>query len=134
MKSNFETVPTIFTRLKGKNGRIREYRALISPSSEYCIIPQVDAHYLGSNRLMKNIVNATIYERNNLALTCSGYVNALLTVIDKVEIGSISIDNVEFVEYDLPQETCFDIILGQNAFRHNRITIDYKVREIIIEG
>lgn len=136
MKHHFESFPTIFTKLKGQNGRMREYRAFVNPSTEYCVIPQVDAYYLNYTASPPNITTKEIANPDSVKMlvTYSGYINAALTTIKEVVIGSASFKDVEFLAYDLPQETQFDVVLGRSLFEHARIEIDYKLKILTIES
>jgi hypothetical protein len=129
MKSRFDNFPTVFTKLRGNNGKLREYCALVSPSAEFCVIPQADAHYLGCT------VNfPTKPDGSKMSTTYSGYINAPLVVIDEVRLGNLSFENVDFIAHDLPQETRFDLILGRSVFRKATVEIDYQSKTLEIEA
>lgn len=129
MERKFETYPTVFARLKGSNGKLREYYALVSPSAEFCVIPQADAYYLGCTMHLP-----AAPEGSKALASHSGYVNAFLVVIEEVRLGNLSFENVEFIAHDLPQETRFDVILGRSVFRKSKVEIDYKSKTLRVEA
>jgi hypothetical protein len=117
-------LPTIFARLKGRNDTVREYQALISPASEYCLIPKVDAYRLGYPEAARDdIVN----EPPNLfrGVTYDGFWEGMLISMKEVSIGDFAVPNVDFIAYDLPQASAFDVILGRSLLASSRMQIDY---------
>jgi hypothetical protein len=128
METRFNNFPAIFTKLKGDNGKLREYCALISTSIEYSIIPQPDAYHLGYTTGFP-----ARSEGSRMMATCSGYVNAPTIVVKEVQVGKLSCENVEFVVHDLPQETHFDVVLGRTILQDMKLEIDYKSHTLKIE-
>jgi predicted aspartyl protease len=136
LAQNFEKSPTLFVRLKGRNGRTVECRALIDPAAELCVIPKVDAYSLGYTEAFQDTTTDYITRPPNLITltTCSGYVNAPKFSMIEVSLGSNSYRDVDFLAYDLPQESCLDVLLGRSLLDRTKLKIDYGSRSFIIEG
>ena len=125
--------PRFSARVKGRNGKVREYSALVVPTSEFCILPTVDAYSLGYPEVISN--NSRIPPKNSMVLaTYSGYTRGLPIRIPQVDIGSISSKDVEFLVIDLPQVIGFDMVLGQSLLRCMRVEMDFSSRTLKIEG
>ena len=129
MKIRFNNFPTVFTKLRGNKGKQREYCALVSPSAEFCVIPQADAYYLGCTMEFP-----ARPESSKMLTTYSGYINAAVFVMREVRLGNLTFENVEFIAHDLPQETRFDVVLGRTLFEKATVEIDYKSKTLKIEA
>ena len=71
----FGKFPTIFVRLKGRNGAAREFNALIDLGAEYCIIPKVDAYALGYAEVVED--RSEVVDQDTLTFAShDGYGNA----------------------------------------------------------
>jgi len=131
MRIPFQRFPTVFVRLTGRNGCLREYRALVSPATEYCILPKVDAYRLGYPEAARD---EPVTEPPNLfrGVTFNGYWEGMLISVKEVAIGGVSRTNVDFIAFDLPQVATFDVILGRSFLNPSRLAIDYAGNEIRI--
>jgi predicted aspartyl protease len=107
--------PTIFVRLRGRNGATREYRALIDTTTDFCILPKVDAYRLGYPEAAHDDLVTTPSNLVRLA-SSTGYAEGMMIILEQVEIGELSINAVPFLGLDLPQATGFDVVLGRNLF------------------
>ena len=129
----FSRLPTVFVRITGKGGVVREYFALVSPGSDYSIIPKVDAYRLGHPEAARdeqfttppNLVTGVSY---------AGYWEAMRIVLEEVEVGGQKVQNVQFVAYDIPQQAAFDVVLGQSLLRSLNLQIDYTKSVIRLGG
>ena len=116
--------PTIFARLRGRNGAVREYRALLSTASDYSVIPKVDAYRLGYPEAARD---DPITEPPNLfrGVTYDGFWEGMLITIKEVTIGATSVSDADFIALDLPQASGFDVILGRSVLAASGVLIDY---------
>lgn len=128
----FGKFPAVFVRVKGRNGKVREFRALVAVSAEYCIIPKVDAYALG----YQEAANDDPVSPSNNTLTFAsygGYGNMALITVNQVDLGPMSFKNVDFVAFDLPAPTGFDVVLGRSLLQHTRLHIDFSSGLLQIE-
>lgn len=131
MRIPFQRFPTVFVRLRGRNGCVREYRALVSPATEYCVLPKVDAYRLGYPEAARD---EPVTEPPNLfrGVTFNGYWEGMLISVKEVAVGAVSRANVDFIAFDLPQVAAFDVILGRSFLSSSSAAIDYAASEIRI--
>lgn len=120
----FRRFPTLFARLMGRNGAVREYNALLSPASDYSIIPMVDAFRLGYSEAARS---EPVTEPQNLfrGVTFPGFWEGTLITVKEVSAGGASLPNVDFIAYDIPQVSGFDVVLGRSFLAPSRLRIDY---------
>jgi hypothetical protein len=110
---------------------VREYRALVSPASEYSIVPKVDAFRLGYPEAARS---DPITQPINLlrGVTFTGIWEGPLISMMEVTVGSTSAPNVDFIAYDIPQVAGFDVILGKSFLAPSKMAIDYEVKAVRI--
>ncbi|MDG6963937.1 MAG: hypothetical protein JRN27_00955 [Nitrososphaerota archaeon] len=119
--------PSLFVRVKGSNSRIREYRALVDPAYEYCIVPKGDAYVFGHPEVA--FQHETVGPPNARTLmTAGGFSKTVVFEVEAVEIGGLSFEKVEFAAIDLPQEVGFEAVIGQSLLKHAVINLDWKKR------
>lgn len=120
----FGRQPVLFARLKGKGGKVREYLALVSTACEYSILPKVDAYHLGHPEAARDDI---ITQPPNLltGVTYNGYWEGMLVVLEEVEVTGHSVKNVQFVAFDVPQVSAFDVVLGNNLLQALKAQVDY---------
>jgi predicted aspartyl protease len=119
-------------RLKGRNGSVREFNALVDVGAEYCVIPKVDAYSLGYQEAAND--DPITPADNTLTFTSyDGYGKVALIEMAKVDLGSMSFRNVDFVAFDLPQVTGFDVVLGRSLLQFMKLEFDYSVGRLRIE-
>jgi predicted aspartyl protease len=120
-------------RLKGRNGSVREYCALVDQTSDYCVIPRVDAYRLGYPEASHDDLVTT---PANLVMvsTATGYAQGMMIVMQLVEIGGIKVESLPFLGVDLPQVMGYDVVVGRNFFEktESRLEIDFLARKIKI--
>lgn len=131
-------LPTIFARLRGRNGTVREYRALLSPASDYSLVPKVDAYRMGYPEAARD---DPITQPMNLfrGVTYTGFWEGMLITMKEVAIGTLSVADVDFIAYDLPQASGFDVVLGRSFLALSGIQVDYssgtvKVQPKVVSG
>jgi hypothetical protein len=131
MRIPFQRFPTVFARLRGRNGSVREYKSLVSPATEYSILPKVDAYRLGYPEAARD---DPVTEPPNLfrGVTYDGYWEGMLISLKEVAIGGMSKSDVDFIAFDLPQIAGFDVILGKSFLAASGLTIDYATSEVKI--
>lgn len=120
----FSKFPSLFGRLTGQNGAVREYLALVDAGNEYCILPKVDAYALGYPEVARTGTSARALNATTF-VTHTGYDKAPLIKMVQVDVGRHSIRDVEFLAYDLPQVCGFDVVLGRSLLRFLSLEIDY---------
>ena len=128
----FGKFPTIFVRLRGRRGSVREFNALIDTGSEYCIIPKVDAYELG----YPEAANDDPRSRANNTLTLAshdGYCNGALIKMAQVEVGTMSFKDIDFVAFDIPRVTGFDVVLGRSLLQFMKLEFDYSIPQLRME-
>lgn len=121
---SIQRLPTLFARLQGRNDAVREYMALISPAADYSIIPKVDAYRLGYPEAARDEM---VTEPPNLfrGVTYDGFWEGTLISMKEVAIGKLTVANVDFIAYDLPQVSGFDVVLGRSLLASSGIQVDY---------
>jgi predicted aspartyl protease len=132
INETFQKFPSVFARLKGRNGCIREYRALIGPLVDYCVIPKADAYRLGYPEAARDDFVTTPPNLVTM-VTTNGYVEGMMINLQEVAVGPISFSGVDFIAFDIPQVCGYDVILGQSLLQHLKVEIDYSARKIRIE-
>lgn len=120
----FGKFPSLFGRLKGQNGAVREYLALVDAASEYCILPKVDAFALGYPDVARpdtvvRAPNTTTFATHN------GYGRAPLIRMTEVDLGELTFKDVEFLAFDLPQVCGFDVVFGRSLLKFLTFEIDF---------
>lgn len=135
---SLQRLPTVFARLRGRNGAVREYRALLSPASDYSLIPKVDAYRLGYPEAARS---DPVTEPINLfrGVTYNGFWEGMLITMKEVAIGTLSVADVDFIAFDLPQASGFDVLLGRSLLAGSGIQVDYsagtvKIRPKVVSG
>lgn len=120
----FRRFPTLFARLKGRNGAVREFSALLSPASDYSLVPLVDAFRLGYPEAARG---GPVTEPQNLfrGVTFTGFWEGTLITMREVSAGGVTLPNVDFIAYDVPQVSGFDVVLGRSFLAPSGFRIDY---------
>ena len=114
--------------MRGRNGAVREYRALVNITSDYCILPRVDAYRLGYPEAAHD---DPVTRPANLVMLASstGYSEGMMIQIKQVEIGDIKVNDVPFLGFDLPQVTGYDVVLGRNLFLKGGLNTEFNLSE-----
>jgi len=116
--------PTVFARVTGRNGVVREYNALVNPASELCVIPTVDAYQLGYPEVAPSDSRIPLPNTRTFA-SYTGYGRGTAIKMTRVDLGAISFMDVDFVAYDIMQTLGFDLVLGRNLLRETRFGQDF---------
>lgn len=111
---------------------VRECSALIDPSSEYCVLPKVDAYAMGYPEAAND---DPVSPANNTMMYTSfeGYGQSALIRVAEVSLGEMKFRDVEFLAFDLPQNARFDVVLGMSLLKSTRLAIDYPNGRLRIE-
>jgi len=128
----FGRFPTIFVRLRGRNGGVREFNALIDFGAEYCVLPKVDAFALGYPEAGNDDPRSQDSNRVTLA-SHDGYNSAALIKMTQVELGHMSFENVDFLAFDIPQATGLDVVLGRSLLQFLKLEFDFSVSQLGME-
>ena len=132
VERKFQKSPTVFCRLTGRNSAVREYRALIVPTAEFCVIPKVDAYRLGYHEAAGADARVPIPNTITFA-SYMGYGRGTVIKIVRVDIGSMSEGDVEFLAFDPLQTTGFDMILGRSFLRFMHLDLDFASGSLRLE-
>lgn len=126
----------MFVTLKGRADATREYLALLSTTAEFCVIPRVDAYMLGYVEAISDTLTEMITRPDYLTtfVTLNTFVDAPLITMNEVSIGGLAVKNIEFIAFDMPQETKVDVMLGRNFLERVKAKIDYCNKIIELEG
>jgi predicted aspartyl protease len=109
-----------------------EYKALIDPGSDYCVLPRVDAFRLGYAEAAEDLRTV----RPDIVTTFAahdGYGQAISLSMTRVDVGRYSFEGIEFLAFDLPQVTGFDVVLGNSLLKFLKLRIDYPAKLIEVE-
>jgi hypothetical protein len=118
--------------LKGQNGSVREFRGLLSFSSDYCIVTKPDAYALGYTETAH--VGYIVRPPNLLTLAApGGFVTGPLIRMAEATMGPVTVEDVEFVAFDLPQVSGVDVILGLSLLRFLKVQVDFLSKRLTIE-
>ncbi len=122
----------MFVRLKGKNGYIIEYRAVLNPVSDYSVLPKVDAYKLGYTEagyteFLTRPPNLVSFATGN------GLFEGPLIKILEASVGPISLQRVDFIAFDMNQQTGCDVVLGKSFLQSLRLSIDYRNKKFSLE-
>lgn len=113
--------------MKGPDSKVREYRALVDPVYEYCILPKGDAYFFGHPEVA--FQHMTVGPPNGRTLlTGGGFNRTVVFEVGSVEIGGLSFERVEFAAVDLPQEVGFEAVIGQSLLKRASVTLDWEHR------
>lgn len=122
----------MFVRLKGRATCVREFNALLDPGVEYCLVSKVDAYALGYPEAAND--DPITPADNTITFTSyGGYGKAALITMKQVELAAMSFKNVDFLAYDIPQVTGFDVVLGQSFLQNLKLQFDYSAGQLRIE-
>lgn len=141
MDTNYSTrCPTVFVRLTGRNGYVREYKAMVNSATDYCFLPRVDAYRLGYPEASHDDPVTTPANLVRLA-TSNGYIDGMMIFVEQVQIGDLKIAKVPFLAFDIPQVTGYDVVLGRTFFNKGllRMELDFtsanlKLGTVLAEG
>lgn len=106
---------------------------MIDPLSDYCVIPKPDAFWLGYPEAAQDDPISMPPNLYTVA-TNDGYSQAMLIKIEEVSLGESTLNNVDFLAFDLQQVTGFDVVIGHNFLSRLSATveIDYDKKEMKI--
>lgn len=115
--------PAIYVRLKGRRGAVREFKALVDITAEYCVLPRVDAYWLGYPEAAHDDPVTTPGNLVRLA-TINGYTDGMMIFLEETILGDISVEKVPFLALDMPQVMGFDVILGRTFFLKGALDVE----------
>lgn len=127
-----ENFPAVFARLTGRNGVVREYKALVAPAAWFCVIPTVDAYQLGYSEVVPSDSRIPLPNTKTFA-SYTGYGRGTEIKMAQVDIGGLSFKDVEFLAYDLMQAIGLDVVLGRNLFRDLRLEENFSSGRLRVE-
>ena len=116
--------PCVFVKVKGTNSKVREYKAIVDPVYEYCIVPKGDAYLFGHSEAA--FQQLTVGPPNaRTMVTGGGFSKTVVFEVASVEIGLLSFERVEFAAMDLPQQVGFEAVIGKSLLKHASLTLDW---------
>jgi len=119
-----------FSRVTGKNGRVRELTTAIDPNYAYCCILKMDAIDLGYGEVSARPEDykAVRRDRTPYVTGLRGIEMSILITLNEVRIGNLVAKDLDTValKLDLPPSFRADLILGQNFLKNFKMTIDGK--------
>jgi hypothetical protein len=128
----FLKFPSVFSRLRGRNDEVREFRALIIPTAEYCVLPKVDAFHLGFPEAAS--VDARVPMPNTLTFASyNAYGRGTVIKMPQVDVGNVSVRDVDFLAFDLLQSLGYDVVLGRSLLQHMRLELDFPAGRLRME-
>ena len=130
---SFQGLPYLFARLKGKNGRVREYRSVLNPASDYSFLPKVDAFALGYTEAAYTEFVTRPANLVSIA-TGNGISEGPLIQIVEASVGPIVVRGVDFIAFDLSQQTTCDVVLGKSFLQSLKMSIDYPNRKVTLQN
>lgn len=111
---------------------MREYPALVAPTSEYCVVPKVDVFSLGYTDVPMG--DERVPDQNALYfVTSASHGRGTLVKMAQVDVGPISLKDVGFVTYDLQQATGYDVVLGRSFLEGLKLRVDFAARQLELE-
>ena len=121
---------TLFSKIKGANGKVREFTTILDFNWPYSYMLKMDALQLGymevSNRPQEW---ATLYPaRVPTTLSMRGIEMCTLVSLKEVSIGKLSMKDVDAIVYHIetPPIIPIDIVLGQTFLKNFKIAVDSK--------
>ncbi len=130
MKFRWKEPMTVWCRVEGSNGKIREFEAMVDFNYSYCLMLRQDATDLGYSEASYR--HSGWHElRPDLAplvVTSRGIERTILICLKEVSVGNLAVKNVGAVvlEHDLPPMVPVDMILGQTFLKNFKLKVDPK--------
>ena len=128
---------TVFCRMKGPSGRVREVQAIIEPSFEYCLVLKNDAMQLGYPSVTfrpEDWMDTNPAEVTNL-ISIKGVEVGTKIKLKEVSVGSLKARDVEAVvtKSEFPLTIPVGMFLGRSFLRHFRLKVDPKAGAFSLE-
>ncbi len=105
---------------------------MIVPTTEYCILPMVDAFALGYSEAAGGDARIQGPKQVHFA-SYNGYGRGILIKMAQVEIAGTLFKDVEFVAFDVLQAAGFDVILGKNLLQNMKLELDYATHQLLLQ-
>lgn len=132
LERQFQRLPSVFARLTGSNGAVREYQALVAPTSEYCVIPKVDAFRLGYHEAAA--ADSRVPSPNVLPFASyMGFGRGTAIKMAQVEMGGMTFRDVDFLAFDPLQSIGYDVVLGLTLLGRTRLNLDCASRTLRLQ-
>ena len=108
---------------------MREYQALVCPTSEYCVLPKVDAYRLGYAEAALADNRAPSPSVVSFA-TYMGFGRGTSIRMARVEVGGMAFRDVDFVAFDPLQSVGYDVVLGLTVLQKLHLDLDFASRSM----
>lgn len=137
MKLTLRDSMTFFSRVKGRNGVVRELGSILDFNSEYCMILSRDALALGYNEagIRSKQWQKVHPDMARYVLDFRGIERGVLLTLNEVSLGTMVAKDVEtvLVDLDLPRAAPFDLVLGRSFLKHFRFEFDIKKGTLTVD-
>ena len=128
----------VSTRIKGKNGRVRELSAVVDFNAPYCVVLAPDAVDLGYPEAANlHTSEMRIHpERVPWFTSMRGIDRGILVTLREVSLGSLTARDVDaaVLELEHPRFITFDMILGRTFLKDFRVAFDMKKGYLSVQG
>lgn len=128
MKFDLKQPMTVFARVEGEYGVVRELSAMIDLNSTYCLLFAKDAIDLGypqaANRARE--FRSVRPDECPYLLGMRGIESSILFTLKKVSVGNLTFQNVKTVSLEMEPARMlpFDMILGQSFLKNTTLHYD----------
>lgn len=132
LERRFDRLPSVFAKLTGKNGVVREYQALIAPTSECCVLPKVDAFRLGypeAAAANDRVASPSVVPFASYV----GFGRGTAIRMARVEMGGMTFEDVDFLAFDQLQSVGYDVVLGLTLLGQTRLDLDFSSRTLRLQ-
>lgn len=119
---------TVFCRLTGANGKVRETTAVISPNYEHCFVVKKDAAQIGYPSVTYRPEDWHDAKPDEVVrvITLRGIEMGVIFRIKEISVGPLKAENVEAVvtKTDLPHSVPVSMFLGRSFLKHFKLEVD----------
>ena len=111
---------------------MRELNAVLDVTADYCVIPKGDAYWLGYYEAAND--DPVTPAGNTLDfISYDGYGKVALINVARVDMGSMTFRDVDFVAFELHQRMRFEALIGRSILQFTKLEFDYSLGELTIE-
>ena len=130
MKFDLKQPMTVFARVEGEYGVIRELSAIVDFNSTYCLLFAKDAIDIGYSQAANRAreYRSLRPDEAPYLLGMRGIESGILFALKKVTVGDMTVENVNAISLELEPARMlpFDMILGQSFLKNATLHYDGK--------
>ncbi len=130
MRFELRNPMVLISKVKGANGKIREFATVLDSNWPYSYIPKMDALQLGYSEVSNRPQEWVTLYPSQVATIMSMRGIEMCTVVSlkEVSIGKLVAKDVQAIVYHIeaPPIIPVDVVLGQTFLKNFRIAIDSK--------